>query len=43
MLCALGVVIGHKFGSKFKSKAELIGGLVLVGIGIKLLVEGLLE
>ena len=43
IICALGVVIGHKFGSKFKSKAELIGGLVLVGIGIKLLVEGLLE
>ena len=43
VLCALGVIIGNKFGSKFKSKAELAGGLVLVGIGIKLLVEGLLE
>ena len=43
VLCALGVVIGNKFGSKFKSKAELAGGLVLVGIGIKLLIEGFLE
>ncbi len=43
VLCSLGVVIGHKFGSKFKSKAELIGGLVLIGIGLKLLIEGLLE
>ncbi len=43
VLCALGVVIGNKFGAKFKSKAELIGGIVLVGIGIKLLIEGLLE
>ena len=43
VLCALGVVIGNKFGAKFKSKAELAGGLVLVGIGIKLLIEGFFE
>lgn len=43
VICSCGVVIGHKFGSKFKSKAEFIGGAVLVAIGIKLLVEGLLE
>jgi putative Mn2+ efflux pump MntP len=43
VLCALGVVIGNKFGAKFKSKAELAGGLVLIGIGIKLLIEGFLE
>lgn len=42
VICALGVVIGNKFGSKFKSKAELIGGIVLIGIGIKLLIEGLI-
>ena len=42
VICAAGVVIGHKFGSKFKSKAELVGGIVLIGIGIKLLVEGFL-
>ncbi len=42
VICAAGVVIGHKFGAKFKSKAELAGGIVLVGIGVKLLIEGLL-
>lgn len=42
VICAAGVVIGHKFGSKFKSKAELVGGIVLIGIGIKLLIEGFL-
>lgn len=41
-ICVGGVIIGHKFGSKFKSKAELLGGIVLVAIGIKLLIEGLL-
>ena len=43
IICAGGVVIGHKFGAKFKSKAELLGGIVLVIIGLKLLIEGLLE
>jgi len=42
VICSVGVVIGNKFGAKFKSKAELIGGIVLVGIGVKLLIEGLL-
>ena len=43
IICAGGVVIGPKFGAKFKSKAELLGGIVLVIIGLKLLIEGLLE
>ncbi|MDR0403329.1 MAG: manganese efflux pump MntP family protein [Treponema sp.] len=34
-----GVVIGSIFGSKFKSKAELAGGAVLVIIGIKIVIE----
>lgn len=42
VICAAGVVIGHKFGSKFKSKAELLGGIVLIVIGLKLLIEGLI-
>jgi hypothetical protein len=34
-----GVKIGNIFGTQFKSKAEFIGGLVLVIIGIKILIE----
>lgn len=34
-----GVVIGNFFGAKYKSKAELAGGIILVGIGIKILIE----
>lgn len=41
LLSAIGVFIGHKFGAKYKSKAELAGGLVLVGMGVKFLLEGL--
>ena len=41
-LSALGVKIGSVFGSKYKSKAEIAGGIILIGIGIKILVEGLI-
>ena len=40
-LCALGVVVGHKFGSRFKNKASLAGGIVLILIGAKILLEHL--
>ena len=40
-LSAVGVFIGHKFGAKYKNKAEFAGGLVLVIIGVKFLLEGL--
>lgn len=38
---AVGVKIGSLFGTKYKSKAELFGGIVLVLIGIKILLEGI--
>ena len=34
-----GVYIGNFFGSRFKKKAEIAGGIILVGIGIKILLE----
>ncbi len=37
---ALGVKIGSIFGTKYKSKAELAGGIVLVCIGLKILLQG---
>ena len=37
----LGVAIGHKFGSRFKNKASLAGGIVLILIGTKILLEHL--
>ncbi len=41
LLSAVGVFIGHKFGAKYKNKAEFAGGLVLVIMGVKFLLEGL--
>ncbi len=40
-ICFIGVIIGHKFGNKFEKQATLIGGIVLVLIGIKILLEHL--
>lgn len=41
LLSLAGVFIGHRFGLRFKSKAELAGGAVLVLIGLKILLEHL--
>lgn len=38
---AAGVKIGSIFGMKYKSKAEFGGGIILILIGIKILLEGL--
>jgi len=35
----VGVYIGDHFGHFFEERIELVGGLVLIGIGIKILVE----
>lgn len=38
---AAGVKIGNVFGAKYKSKAELAGGLILILMGAKILIEHL--
>ena len=40
-LSAIGVKIGNHFGAKYKSKAELFGGIVLILLGTKILLEHL--
>ena len=41
ILSPIGLKVGNLFGAKYKSKAELAGGVVLVALGIKILLEGL--
>ena len=38
-ICLVGVIIGKIFGSKYKNKAEFVGGLILVIIGLKIVLE----
>lgn len=40
VLSAIGVKAGSLFGYKYKSKAELCGGIILILLGIKILLEG---
>lgn len=39
ILSLIGVFIGNKFGDKFQNKAELAGGIILIIIGLKILLE----
>ena len=41
VLSAVGVKIGNVFGTKYKSKAEAAGGIILILIGLKILFEHL--
>ena len=41
VLSAIGVKAGSLFGYKYKSKAELCGGIILILLGIKILFEGI--
>lgn len=41
ILSAVGVKIGNVFGLKYKSKAELAGGIVLIVMAVKILLEHL--
>lgn len=41
LLSFLGVFIGDRFGHYFEKKMEIVGGLILIGIGIKILIEHL--
>lgn len=39
-ICMTGLLIGKKAGDRLGSKATLVGGIILVGIGIEIFVKG---
>lgn len=41
LVCLIGVKIGNKFGAKYEKKAESVGGLILILMGVKILLEHL--
>ena len=40
-ICIAGVVIGNIFGSRWQKKAQITGGVMLILVGAKILLEGL--
>lgn len=41
LFSAAGIKIGNLFGTKYKNKAEFVGGLILILMGLKILIEHL--
>ena len=41
ILSVIGTKIGNRFGDKYENKAELLGGIILVLLGVKILAEHL--
>ncbi|WP_027634671.1 manganese efflux pump MntP family protein [Clostridium hydrogeniformans] len=39
IICSIGVIIGKKFGDLVSSKAEIIGGFILIIIGVRIFIE----
>lgn len=39
VLSVIGVAVGNVFGSKYEKKATLAGGIILILIGLKILLE----
>ena len=41
VISAIGVRVGYVFGARFKRRAEVVGGAILILLGIKILLEHL--
>ena len=41
VLSGVGVMVGYRFGLRYKKKAEIAGGVILIFIGLKILLEHL--
>lgn len=42
VLCVIAVILGKQLGKVFQNYAEIIGGIILIGIGLKILIEHLM-
>ena len=40
VICIFGLIIGKKVGTKIAGKANILGGVILIGIGIEIFVKG---
>jgi len=42
IMCFIGAIIGHRFGEKHKTTATILGGIILIMLAIKILIEHLI-
>ena len=43
MICIIGIFIGRKVGDKFSTKAQIFGGIILIGIGLEIFISGVIK
>ncbi len=43
MICIIGIFIGRKVGDKFSTKAQILGGIILIGIGLEIFISGVIK
>lgn len=41
VICMAGLRIGKTFGTKLSNKAQILGGVILLGIGIEIFIKGI--
>ena len=42
IICIIGLLLGRKFGTKLAGKANILGGLILIAIGVEIFLKGIL-
>ena len=42
IICFAGLMIGKRFGTRLASKASILGGIILIGIGLEIFIKGVL-
>ncbi len=42
VLCTVGILIGRRFGTRLAGKANILGGVILIAIGIEIFISGML-
>ncbi|MCD7785064.1 MAG: manganese efflux pump MntP family protein [Oscillospiraceae bacterium] len=41
VICIAGLIIGKKFGTKLSNKAQILGGVILIAIGLEIFITGI--
>lgn len=42
VICFVGLIIGKKFGTRLSNKADILGGIILILIGIEIFINGII-
>ncbi|MCD7750150.1 MAG: manganese efflux pump MntP family protein [Lachnospiraceae bacterium] len=42
VICMVGLEIGEKFGTKLSNKAQILGGVILIAIGLEIFITGVM-